>query len=125
MCRAIKGKGTVSRASRVGRAASWAAAAAAEDDDGGGACWVGPGRSPSPSSCGIACGCLSGSVGLGMFVSVGMCPCRRRTRARRRKRGGSSGFGEEREVGEKSDMGRRACRALGPSRLSVRVVIQC
>ena len=68
----MKGKGTVIRASRVGRAASWAdaATAAAAPDDGGGACWVGPGRPPSPSSsCGIDCRCLSGGVGLGMFVS--------------------------------------------------------
>lgn len=62
----MKGKGTVRRASRVGRAASWAAAAAGAADEGvcsGAAPMVAawPGRPSSPSSLrGIACGCLSG-----------------------------------------------------------------
>ena len=64
VCRAMKGKGTVRRVSRVGRAAYWAAAD--DDDECSGAAGVvaaGRGRpSSSCSSCGIACACLSSGV---------------------------------------------------------------
>jgi len=99
----MKGKGTVRRASKVGREASWA-------DDGVG--WratgvvaAGPGRpsSSSSSSCGIDCGCLSSGVGWEILFSWGAVMKRKEGRRGFRRRTLATSVGEERN--EKSSRG--------------------